>query len=826
MNTPIGTFIAHRREKDGVVQNLFDHLQEVSRLTGEFASKVGLGKHGELIGLLHDLGKASSEFNNYIRSATGLINKGEDGYVDVNKKKGKIDHSSAGAQAIYRHLNKSNKEMVFISQILPLIVSSHHSGLQDCLSPDGDDKFSDRMSKPDELTRLTESFSNLDERTKRKFDDLLSDPSALGHSLNLVICSMSENNDASETLMLKAGLLIRFLFSCLVDADRLDTADFALPEQALKRNYGKYVPWEKLLEKLEQHLCKFKITNEIDILRRKIADDCLRFSKERKGLYQLTVPTGGGKTLSSLRFALHHANEHKLDRIFYIIPYTSIIDQNAKVAREALEDKGETGVYLNNVVLEHHSNLMVEEENEEENEKQKILSENWDAPIVFTTMVQFLETMFGAGTRNARRMHQLANSVIIFDEIQTLPIKCIHLFNLAIRFLTNTCGSTVVLCTATQPLLDKVQPESRALIIQTKQEIMSDVQKLFKDLKRVNVLDVRQTGGWNEQEVAELAEQEIAVTGSVLIIVNTKTAACNLFKQLQNYSLAKVYHLSTNMCPAHRMKILDEIKKRLDKEPIICVSTQLIEAGVDVDFGTVIRSTAGLDSIAQAAGRCNRNGKRQAGRVFVLNPKFENLDRLKDIKKGREVTERILEDYKTNAEQFDEDILGPKAMERFYHYYFFQQKDDMCYRVGGNTFSRDDSLFELLSQNRLSVMEFQRKNQQSSPLIPIRQSFKSAAKAFKPIDSVTQGIIVPFESEGERIIHELCATTTMEQQYKLLKEAQRYSVNVFQYQMDELQRNKGILQTDSGVFYLNDQFYSDKFGLSTSPVNLMKFLNV
>jgi len=563
-----GTFVAHRREEDGVVQDLFDHLQEVSCLTGKFASKVNLEKHGELVGLLHDLGKASSEFDLYIRSAIGMINKGEEGYVEATERKGKIDHSSAGAQAIYQLLNNSDKEMVFISQILPLVISSHHSGLQDCLSPEGDDKFSDRMSKPDELTRLTESFSNLDERTKRKLDDLLADPSALGRVLNDVISSMREKNDTSGTLMFKVGLLTRFIFSCLVDADRLDTADFALPGQALKRNYGRYEPWEILQEKLEQHLCKFKITNEIDVLRRKIADDCLFFSKMRRGLYQLTVPTGGGKTLSSLRFALHHANEHKLDRIFYIIPYTSIIDQNAKVIREVLEEERETGVYLNNIVLEHHSNLMVEEENEEENEKQKILSENWDAPIVFTTMVQFLETALGAGTRNARRMHQLANSVIIFDEIQTLPIKCIHLFNLAIRFLTNTCGSTVVLCTATQPLLDKVQPESRALIIPSKHEIMSDVQKLFKDLKRVNVLDVRQTGGWDEQDVAKLAVQEIAMTGSVLVVVNTKTAASSLFKQLQNYSVAKVYHLSTNMCPAHRMEILDEIKKDLNKNPL------------------------------------------------------------------------------------------------------------------------------------------------------------------------------------------------------------------------------------------------------------------
>lgn len=826
-------FIAHKRDKDGVEQDLFEHLNEVARLTGKFASKIGLGKHGELIGLLHDLGKASLEFDQYIRSATGMIDKGEDGYVDVKGKRGKTDHSSAGAQVIYRNFNNSGNKMLFISQILPLVVSSHHSGLQDCLSPEGDDKFTERMNKPDELTRITESLLNLNEQeqTKRKLNELLSEALSLGCTLNHIISSMRESNDSSETIMFKVGLLIRFLFSCLIDGDRLDTADFEFPAKALKRNHGQYTPWQELIEKLEQYLCNFKINEEIDILRRDIADNCLRFSKKPRGVYQLTVPTGGGKTLSSLRFALHHANEYKLDRIFYIIPYTSIIDQNAQVVREVLEDQAETGAYLNNVVLEHHSNLTIEEENEEENEKQKLLSENWDAPIVFTTMVQFLETVFGSGTGSARRMHQLANSVIIFDEIQTLPIRCVHLFNLAVRFLTHTCDSTVVLCTATQPLLDKIQPEPRALIIGPKQEMMSDVQKLFRDLKRVEVYDTRKTGGWTDQEIAQLAEKEIDETGSVLTIVNTKKAARNLFKQFHNCSGAEVYHLSTSMCPAHRMEILDEVKQcLLDEEPVICVSTQLIEAGVDIDFGSVIRYIAGLDSIAQAAGRCNRHGKRPiSGRVFIVNPKDENLDRLKDIRKGREVTERILEDYKINIEQFDGDVLGIKAMKRFYQYYFYQQKDEMCYKVDKNSkIGRDDNLFELLAQNRLSVMGFQRKNQQSAPSIPIRQSFNAAARAFQAIDSASYGIIVPFGSEGKRIIQDLCAAKTMEQHFKLLKEAQRYSVNVFRYELDELRRNKGIHQTqaDSGVFYLDEQFYSDSFGLSISPVKEMEFLNI
>lgn len=817
-------FIARHRIQDDKTQDLFQHLTEVSILTCKFTSKIGLEKHGELIGLLHDLGKASLEFQQYIKSAIGLIDQNEEEYVEAKGKKGKIDHSSAGAQVIYRYFSDKGKESSFISQVLALVISSHHSGLIDCISPEGEDIFTKRMNKPDEKTRVSESLSNLDEYIKQKINELLSNCS-LVNVLNQRLMSMREEKDSTETFMFKIGLLIRFLFSCLIDADRLNTVDFEFPEGAKQRNMGVYTSWPVLITKLEQHLSKFECKNEVDVLRKEISNYCVHFSSKPKGLYQLTVPTGGGKTLSSLRFAMYHAKKHNLERIFYIIPYTSIIDQNAQTTREILEDKAENGIYLNNIVLEHHSNLTPEEENS----KQKLLSENWDAPIVFTTMVQFLEALFGFGTRSARRMHQLSNSVIIFDEIQTLPVRCVHLFNLAIRFLNTICGSTVVLCTATQPLLDKITPEKKAIQINPEQQIMPDVKKLFKQLKRVEVLDYRKIGGWTEQEIAELSEQELQVTGSVLIIVNTKKAAINLFQQLQNNSKAEIFHLSTNMCPAHRMEFLEKIKKCLpDKKPLICVSTQLIEAGVDIDFGTVIRYLAGLDSIAQAAGRCNRNGTREMiGRVFVVNPNDENLDKLKDIKIARDVTDRILDEYKANPELFDEDILGLKAIEEYYQYYFYKRSDDMGFSVHSNSLvGREDKLFNLLSSNSLSVDEYKRKNH-SSPDIPLRQSFMIASKTFKSIDPSFRGIIVPYGEEGIRIIYELCATESLEQYYRLLKRAQRFSINVFQYIFDELLKLKAIheVQKGSGIYYLDKQFYCKQYGMSTTQANEMEFLN-
>ena len=318
-------------------------------------------------------------------------------------------------------------------------------------------------------------------------------------------------------------------------------------------------------------------------------------------------------------------------------------------------------------MLEHHASITPEQQTWRE----KVLCENWDAPVVYTTMVQFLEALFGAGTRGARRMHQLANAVLIFDEIQTLPIKCVHLFNNAINFLAEQCNSTVVLCTATQPLLHQVSVEKGAIRLHPKHEIMPNVQKLFDDLKRVDVLD--KPGGWSYAEIAQLALEEMLRANSCLVIVNTKSAARQLY-QLCGGQLSDdpIFHLTTDMCPAHRKQELSAVRRRLEHNlPVLCVSTQLIEAGVDVDFRTVIRFTAGLDSIAQAAGRCNRHGHSERGTVHVVNSQEERLEKLPDIAVGQDKAERILVDYAAQPERYRNNLVGPEAIGDYYHYYFY-----------------------------------------------------------------------------------------------------------------------------------------------------------
>ncbi len=815
-------YIAHRREKDGEIQNLLDHLEEVSRKTGEFASKIGLKEQGELIGLLHDIGKASREFEQYIKSAVGLINPDEDDYVDAALKKGKVDHSTAGAQLIYRNLADKNPEGLLVAQVLSLCIASHHSGLLDCISPDGVDAYSKRMAKIEEKTHINEVIGKISDEAKAKITTLLQSKELLQNVVSR-FKALRTPLDSQETLFFKYGLMLRFLYSCLIDADRLNTADFELPGAAKLRNHGTYADWPILINRLNEKLAAFE-PEGINTVRQKISQACYDFSDKPKGLYQLTVPTGGGKTFASLRFALHHADKYKMDRIIYVLPYTTIIDQNADEIRKVLEEKDKKGKYLNRVVLEHHSNLMPDKETA----RQKVLSENWDAPVVLTTNVQVLEALFGSGTRGARRMHQLANAVIIFDEVQTLPVKCVQLFNTAITFLVNNCGSTVVLCTATQPLLDKIEPKSRALPVTAEQQMVPNARQLFDDLKRVEVYDKTKPGGWSNGEIKELAGQRVIESGSVLVVVNTKTSAHKIYEQCTQISNVETYHLSTYMCPSHRMAVLDQVKACLhDKKPIICVSTQLIEAGVDISFGSVIRFLAGLDSIVQAAGRCNRHNEKYPalGEVYIINPAEENIDAIEDIRIGKEKSERLLDEFKNNPEGFGNNILSPEAMEQYYKYYFYQRASEMNYPVtADSSVGRADNLFNLLSVNSLSVEEYKRiKNK--NPAIPFRQAFMTAAKSFQAIESVARGIIVPYGEEGKNIINKLCSVQELEKQYKLIRQAQRYSVNVFPDVLKRLQEQAvHEVQKGSGILCLDERYYSDEFGLSEAPVKDMGFL--
>lgn len=814
-------YIAHVRKADGQPQFLQTHLTETAEIAKLLAAKLALDHAGELLGLMHDFGKYSRKFQKYIHDETGLFNPDLDD-EESTPNGSKVDHSTAGTQWVYRELRKFGAEQgigELFGQMLGLCIASHHGeGLIDCLDGEGNPKWIERFNKTDELTHLAECEQNANEAVQQKAKEL-ADENLIRSLLNAVkpiLSNQTINNKIKEFYL---GCLTRFLFSCLIDADRINSSDFEREAQKEVRRLTEKPDWQTAIDQLEAKLAGFENRYPIDEIRRKISDNCLKRAVDFQGIYTLTVPTGGGKTLASLRYALHHSQKHNLDRIIYIIPYTSIIDQNAQAVREILGEDW---------VLEHHSNL----EPEKQSWQDKLLSENWDKPIVFTTMVQFLDAWFGGGTRGARHIHPMTNSVLIFDEIQTLPVKCVHLFCNVLNWLTAFGKSTAVLCTATQPLLGESGlqnfPEDKResivvrglLRLPENAEIMGkhqDLDKLFADLSRVEIRFNEKAGGWNVEEAGTFLLEQFQTTPSCLFIVNTKKWAQELYQycQRQNVPPETLFHLSTNQCAAHRKAIFDTIKARLEnKQPVICISTQLIEAGVDISMACVIRALGGLDSIAQAAGRCNRHGEKEGkGQVWVLNLQEQDFTLiLPDIQAGKTHAERVFRDFA------GQDILQPAAMERYFEYYFYQRSDEMAYSIKN---SATGSLLDWLSDNALNPYG-EKNNKRSKPLPLLMQSFKSAGRAFQAIDAPTHAVIVPY-GEGAELIAKLCGEWNPKEMYRTLQKAQRYSVNVFPKVWEQLQDENAIYETikGSGIYYLDECHYSNEFGLSLDKTSEM-----
>lgn len=800
------TFLAHLQ--DGREHLVRDHLLGVARITSNHSGKVGAAGAGELIGLLHDLGKYSSAFQEYLRKMTATQDTEEQA-----SGRGTVDHSTAGAQKIWRWLKARGTREGVVGEILSLCVASHHSGLIDCITPGGEDNFSRRMKKAD--SNFDEVWLNADAGIRELCEGLLRDPQLVGDIGDIVV-DICRIEDQENLRRFKIGLLTRFLFSCLIDADRTDTADAAEPVRAAYRQHGRYVPWSALASLLERHLEQFPGATPADSLRKRVSLECLSAAGRPKGTFTLTVPTGGGKTLASLRFALNHAAKWGMDRVIYVCPYTSIIDQNADVVRRILEP---SGAAFGSVVLEHHSNLIPTKQTW----RSKILSENWDAPVVFTTAVQLLEALFGSGTRGVRRMHQMANSVLIFDEAQTLPIRCVHIFNNAVNFLRQRCGSTVILCTATQPLLHKVDEKKGAIRLDENAELMEDAPKLFSILRRHITYDRRKAGGWEHDEVAALAIAETDRAGSCLVVVNTKHEARSVFQECKVLAGVPVVHLSTNMCAAHRLRKLKTMTLRLRRgAPVICVSTQLIEAGVDISFGSAVRALAGLDSIAQTAGRCNRHGGPILGHVHVVNLKGELPRALGDIRVAQEAAQRVLDERAAPDRTVDLD--NPMLIEQYFGYSFFEHRKDMSYPVaaGRGRAERDDTLLNMLGANAQAL-----EGCRPCPQIYMHQSFKTAAEAFQAIDKVSQGVIVPYTSGGAAVINGLCAAHEPAKQFELLRRSQRFTVNLFPNVLRNLQKAGALYEAKegTGILCLRPRYYSKEFGLNEEGTEELEILD-
>ncbi len=798
-----GTVLAHMGENGG--QTLRAHLCGVARLARAHAAKLGLGEAGALLGLLHDLGKSTGAFQDYLRSDP----------EPQDELRGKLDHSTAGAQCVVRNLPGGEEEAGvagLLARLLALCIASHHSGLIDCLKPEGGDGLEMRLAKGEKATRYGEAWRTLDPDVRAEAQGILRGPE-LRAEFKAKIAAVCKRTSGGPERNVQLGLLARLLFSCLIDADRTDTADFERPGAGRHRQGGRYAGWAELERRLDAGLLALRSEGapEVNAVRRSISDQCFAAAGRPGGVYTLTVPTGGGKTLAALRFALAHARERCLDRVIFVSPYISIVDQNAAVARGMLEPATEPYA---SVVLEHHSNLAPEDPGHEQ-WRRKLLAENWDAPVVFTTMAQVLEAMFGRGTRGARRMHAMAKAVLVFDEVQTLPVKLVHLFNNAVNLLAGDCGSTVLLCTATQPLLNCVDEAKGKLKLAPGAELVRDTAGVFRALQRYRVLD-RTDRVWECGEAAELACAEARAHGSCLLVVNTKANAREIFAfcREQLRGVAHVAHLSTGMCPAHRTAVLADLKARLKEGgegPVVCVSTQLIEAGVDIDFAAVIRELAGLDSLAQAAGRCNRNGRRAEGRVHIV--KLPPLPKgLAEIAQGQQVAEELLGLWRRKHPGEPFPLDDPEQMRGFYEKAFYRRAGEMSWSLEAkDKVKRETTMLELLGDNGQARSETARIAQAPARSFWL-QSFETANDAFALIGE-TEGVVVPWGPHGSAVVGTLCAARDPEGEWQLLRAAQPYTIAVYPSLFKRLRESGAVYAAGAGVWCLQPGYYDEAFGL-------------
>lgn len=833
-------------------QLLEQHLREVGMECSRRGEKVNMPLTGRLLGLIHDLGKASEDFQQYLESQKS----------DHAKKRGSVDHSTAGAQFLWNHFKPEKGELRFLRQMIAACGASHHNGgLVNFLNPDGVNAFKKRLEKSSAESHYEEVMQLLPPALKEELEALISSP-ILAEEMRC----FDQKTNLLENEMIMAfyhGMQSRFLLSCLIAGDQISAAgDF--PQKTS-------VPdWDLYLSRLNEHIKTFDNRGDINGLRATISDACLNAADREQGQYLLTLPTGGGKTLASLRFALAHAKKHQLDRIIYVIPYTSIIEQNADSARTALADTAK------DIILEHHSNFLPDKElndaketdNTSKSEKKEEADEKtiketdayrkavegWNAPIIFTTSVQFLNALFASGAGHVRRLNSLARSVIIFDEIQTLPLKTAHMFNNAVNYLFQFAQTTTVFCTATQPILDKLDHTKKtdgeeeteeekkekkgALKLSDHPHLVPEYRSCFEQFsaqRKITFHAQIKDQGWSLEELSSLAKEQADKHGSVLFIVNTRSLARKLFSQC-NEEGYEVHHLSTNMCPAHRFSIIEgEISKKalLAKKEVgkkvICVTTQLIEAGVDVDFDVVIRSSAGMDSVIQAAGRCNRDRKSGSGFVLLVNPspELEKLDTLKTIKTGKEITERVLREYDQEPEYYDDDPLGEKILTRYFELFFEIYKDELSYKATVDMLPT--TLLDLLSLNIKSYGATNKEYTAEQNDYPLRQSSQSANEAFLVIDQDTVGVLVPY-GRGKDIITELSNLKYPDNEEDwvkikvLLREAQRYSISFFRNKLAGY-FSKGYLGQISNMFdilHLHPEYYHSHLGVCDEGDELQK----
>ncbi len=721
--------VAHTSE-DGRTQPLSDHLQEVGKLAGRFALQFGCEEWARHAGLVHDIGKAAPAFQQY------LLNGGP-----------KTEHAAAAAIALYQ----GN------THLLAYCAAGHHAGM-----PDGGDG-ADMADAPTLRAKL--------QRQSKYGWDIPGYLNEAGIPPSMVL--PAPPIITLERHGFSLSFLTRMLFSCLVDADYLDTEAF-MNNEPVRLSECSLAP---LLPLLEKHLASFGTPkSELNQRRSAILARCKEAAQLPRGLYSLTVPTGGGKTLSSmafaLRHALHHAKEQGLRRIIYVIPYTNIIEQTAVVFRKIFGDEA---------VLEHHSNVDYDDAEEVQHANhlyKRHASENWDIPIVVTTSVQFFESLFSNRPSKCRKLHNITNSVVIFDEAQMLPLPYLLPCVRAIADLVKNYGCTALLCSATQPALAPYFPKEMRPV-----EICPDYEELHALFRRTRF--VVEAEAFSTEALTQRLNRE----HQTLCIVNTRMQAQAVFGLLKGEGC---FHLSTLMYPLHRKRTLEIIRERLkNKLPCKVVSTSLIEAGVDLDFPSVYRERAGLDSMIQAAGRCNREGKRPTEESLVHLFRFAQ-DQSPRIPSSLALPFQVAD----KLMQESEDMASPATVRAYF---------EQLYRYKGPALDKENIVGRL---------------EDGIKSLPPSFPFASVAEKFHLIEQNTRQILIALDHEPTAI--ELANQLRQgARSQKLLRDAGRFSVNVYGNAYAAL-LGAGVLDVlDDGLAVLRDvSLYDRQIGLRTPDTGI------
>lgn len=697
-------------------QPLEDHLQNVAKMAGEFAAVFGAKEWSSIAGELHDFGKGTKSWQAYLRKANQIVDEFSEFYS------GHPNHAAEGAKYLFKNSKQAGK-------LLAYCIAGHHGGLPNWMAS-GKAALQKKLEEP--LPEI--SFSNSHDQPPTELPFIL-DQQRSGFQFQF---------------------FVRMLFSCLVDADFLDTEAFLDTKKSVWRSA--YPSLTELHARFWKNFnaMRAKADHElnVNIQREKVLTDCLVAADSSQGIFSLTVPTGGGKTLASLAFALNHSVKYGKERIIYVIPFTSIIEQNAAVFRKMLGD---------DAVLEHHCNFVADDKDW----KGKLAIENWDAPIIITTNVQFFDSFFAAKTSKCRKLHNIANSVVIFDEVQAIPVEKLIPCLEVIKELSLSYSVTSVLCTATQPAVKYSEQFQTGLEIS--QEVISNVPELFAKLKRTEEVYI---GTRSETEIAEkILEHEQA-----LCIVNTRQQALDIFASLPDND--ENFHLSALMHPVHRTVKLTEIREKLKNgNPCRVISTQLIEAGVDVDFPVVYRAVAGIDSIAQAAGRCNRNGLSKTPSIVSIFS-FPDDVGCSFFRLAAQSAEKLFDKYAG-------DLTSPECVREYFDDYFWknQQRMDLEGIVGDYCKSAymGDIQFRNISQ-------------------------------FQMIETATNPVIIALDEDSQMLVDSL---NHAKFKGNILRKLQKYTVQIYSYQLAEI---TDWLETPLPEVWVlrSEEIYSEKTGLICS----------